>query len=202
MKQLIRHLIEKGCLKDLNLIEAFAAIDRADFVPQYLKDQAYEDRPLPIGFGQTISQPAVVAFMLELLEPRQGEKIMDVGSGSGWQTALLAHLTGEQGKVVAVERILELYEFGKENCKKYGFKNIEFLQEDATTVNRGESYFDKIIAGASSSYSVPENFRRQLKTGGKMVVPIRESIFSFTKNETGFTKEEFPGFVFVPLIQD
>ena len=94
-------------------MEAFKAIDRADFVPEKYKSEAYVNAPLPIDFGQTISQPLTVAFMLELLEPKAGEKILDVGCGSGWVSALLAQIVGEQGKIIAIERIPELKEIAE-----------------------------------------------------------------------------------------
>lgn len=203
MQQLVRYLIAKGCLKNPKIINAFAAIDRADFVPEEKKGYAYENRPLPIGFGQTISQPAVVAFMLELLQPKPGDKILDVGYGSGWQTALLAHIVAEKGKVVAIERIPELAEFGRKNCEKYGFKNIEFLTGDGTKAYKDNKYFDKIIAAASSPEGVPEALKSQLRIGGRIVIPIQESIFLIIKkSEKEFSEEEFPGFLFVPLIKD
>src|SRR3989344_5326068 len=104
---LLRELIQGKYLKTPRLINAFLAIDRKDFVPPDLSDQAYDNEPLPIGYGQTISQPLTVAFMLEELSPKPGEKILDIGAGSGWQTALLAYIVSgskAQGKVVAIER--------------------------------------------------------------------------------------------------
>jgi len=200
-EQLIQNLIKDGCLKTSAIIEAFQEIDRKDFIPEELKYAAYEDRPLPIGRGQTISQPRVVAFMLELLEPKKGEKIMDVGSGSGWQSALLANIIGQEGRVVAIERIPEIYRIGKDNCKKYGFKNIEFIQGDATVVQKKKGYFDKIVVAAAAR-KVPESLKYQLKVGGRMVIPIRSSIFLLIKeSEQGYIKKEFRGFLFVPLIQ-
>ncbi|MDD3190506.1 MAG: protein-L-isoaspartate(D-aspartate) O-methyltransferase [Candidatus Pacebacteria bacterium] len=199
-EQLIQNLIKDGCLKTSPIIEAFQKVDRKDFVPEELKHAAYEDRPLPIGRGQTISQPRVVAFMLELLEPKQGEVVMDVGSGSGWQSALLAHAVGREGKVVAIERIPEIYRIGKDNCEKYGFKNIEFIQGDATIAQKEKGYFDKIIVAAAAK-KVPESLKYQLKIGGKMVLPIESSLFLLVKkSEQDYTKKEFPGFLFVPLI--
>ena len=125
------NLVEKlkvdGFLKMPAIISAFQKIDRADFVlPQY-SNEAYEDYPLPIGHGQTISQPATVAFMLELLQPKIGEKILDIGAGSGWATALLAEIVGKDGKVYGLEIISELVEFGKNNLGKYNFNNAEIL---------------------------------------------------------------------------
>ena len=111
-------------MKTPSIIEAFEKVDRKDFVPEELKDKAYLNTPLPIGYGQTISQPLTVAFMLELLQPQAGDKVLEIGSGSGWQTALLAHMVSGgngRGKVIAVELIPELMAFGRKNVAKYGF---------------------------------------------------------------------------------
>ena len=112
MKYLIKELIEEGVLKTPSIIEAFEKIDRKDFTPEGLRDKAYLNTPLPIGYGQTISQPFTVAFMLELLQPQSGDKVLEVGSGSGWQTTLLASIVGnfpiDGGKVFALELIPEL----------------------------------------------------------------------------------------------
>jgi len=113
MQQLIQNLIDNGSLKTPEIIAAFQKIDRGDFVPDEVKNLAYENMALPIGWGQTISQPQVVAFMLELLQPQKGEKILDVGSGSGWQTALLASIVGDTGNVTAIASIPEVFAFGK-----------------------------------------------------------------------------------------
>lgn len=114
--ELIEHL-KRGtrALKDSRVEDAFRAVDRVHFVPKELQDEAYEDYPLPIGGGQTVSQPTTVAFMLEKLEVRPGQKVLDVGSGSGWTTALLSHLVGETGKVIGLEIIPELVRFGQQN---------------------------------------------------------------------------------------
>ncbi|MCD6283661.1 protein-L-isoaspartate O-methyltransferase, partial [bacterium] len=98
METLIQQLISEGYLKTPEIIKAFREIDRKDFVPSYLKKEAYINAPLPIGFGQTISQPLTVAFMLELLQPKRGDKILDIGSGSGWTTALLAYIVGQKDR--------------------------------------------------------------------------------------------------------
>jgi len=117
-KELIKHLIARNVLKTKAIIDAFQAVDRIDFVPLKYLDEAYGDYPLPIGYGQTISQPFTVAFMLELLQPQKGDKILDVGSGSGWTTALLAHIVQEEGSVRGIELIPELVAFGKKNLNK------------------------------------------------------------------------------------
>lgn len=202
---LINNLISSGYLKTPRIIDAFRKIDRADFVPDNLKDEAYVDAPLPIGHGQTISQPLTVAFMFELLQPEPGDKILDIGYGSGWTTALLAEIVGEKGRVYAIERIPELYEFGKRNIEKYNFVErglVECACADGTKGWSEKAPFDKILASASAR-ELPQAWKEQLKIGGRIVAPIEWSIWLFIKKGEGeFEKFEYPGFSFVPLISD
>lgn len=220
-KQLIEELTSDGYLKTAEIANAFRAIDRADFVLPGYRNEAYGNYPLPILAGQTISQPLTVAFMLELLEPKAGDIVLDIGAGSGWQTALLAHIVRAQsangkgqsvGKIIAVERIPELCEFAKNNIEKYGFIRdgvVEFHCQDATAAIPDGPY-DKIIAAAAALKDIPDEWRQKLKIGGKIVAPIAGSIWRFTKRqETGdkrqeiiWEEEEFPGFAFVPLVTD
>ena len=199
----ISDFIKQGVLKTPRIIEAFEKIDRADFVQQELKEKAYINEPLPIGEGQTISQPLTVAFMVELLQPKSGDKIFEVGFGSGWQTTLLAEIIGESGKVFAVERIKELFEFGARNISTYKFikkGSVRTILGDATIGLKKYAPFDKIIAAASGN-KVPEVWLKELKIGGRLVMPIKESIWLYVKkSEKEFEKQEFPGFVFVPLV--
>jgi protein-L-isoaspartate(D-aspartate) O-methyltransferase len=208
---LIDTLIKEGCLKTLEIIEAFRKIKRIDFLPEDMRGLAELNQALPIGYGQTISQPLVVAFMLELLQPKKGEKILDIGSGSGWTTALLAEIVrekslpaGRQGKVVAVDIVPELVEFGKKNVEKYNFIEkgiVEFICLDGSKGYGKEAPYDKILASAASSARVPKAWNRQLKIGGRIVAPVDSSIQLFTKkNENEFQEKEYPGFAFVPLI--
>lgn len=202
MKELVKQLILQGYLKTPRIIEAFLAIDRKDFVSEDQHDEAYWDVALPIGYGQTISQPATVAFMLELLEPQEGDAIMDVGAGSCWQTALLAHIVGESGKVYAVERICPLLEESKKRFAKYGFTNTQFFCQDATRGLSKYAPFDKIIA-AASGHAMIEKWKDEVKVGGRIVMPIELSIWLYSKkSETEFEKQEYLGFVFVPLIEE
>ena len=153
MSKLINSLIKQGYLKSDILIEAFFNVERKEFLPQELEDQAEANIALPIGYGQTISQPLTVAFMLELLNPQAGQKILDVGSGSGWTTALLAFVVGEKGKVVALERIKELVEFGKKNVQKFSFYKkgiVEFYEADGTKGFPQEAPFDRILVSAAA----------------------------------------------------
>jgi len=173
-------------------------------MPRNSENLAEVDEAMSIGYGQTISQPLVVAFMLELLEPKEGEKILDVGSGSGWTSALLSEIVGEKGKVIAVELVPELKEFGEKNAAKYNFteKGIaEFVCCDGSQGYEKEAPFDKILASATAR-KLPEAWKKQLKIGGRIVTPINSSIWLFTKKgENNFEEKEHPGFVFVPLIE-
>jgi len=207
-EKLIRELIGGGYLKSKNLIDAFRKIDRKDFVPRELWIEAYGNYPLPIGFGQTISQPLTVAFMLELLAPKAGEKILDIGAGSGWTSALLAEVVGAEGKVVAVERIPELKKMTEENIQKYGFVKegrVEVFLGDGSNPSmllRAGWEFGKIIAAAAAE-EIPEVWKKQLKVGGRIVAPVGSSIWALDKvSEEEFRTKEYFGFSFVPLIRD
>lgn len=202
---LIANLIKQGWLKTPEIIKAFKKIKRIDFLPEDSKNLAELNEALPIGYGQTISQPLVVAFMLEQLQPEKGHKILDVGSGSGWTTALLSEIVGEKGKVIAIELVEELRDFGKKNTAKYNFvkKGIaEFLCTDGSKGYKKEAPFDRILASASA-LKIPLAWKKQLKIGGRIVTPIKNSIWVFIKNsEDSFEEIEHPGFAFVPLITD
>ena len=202
-ESLIKDLIRAGYLKNPFLIEAFEKIDRIDFVPENFKNEAYLNQPLPIGFGQTISQPLTVAFMLELLEPKPDEKILEVGAGSGWVSALLAQVVGENGRVYAIERVPEICKFGKQNIAKYNFIEkgiVNFVCGDASKGYFKKAPFDKVIAAAASK-DVPEAWKKELKIGGRLVMPVGNSIVVLDKiSQNEFEKREFFGFSFVPLI--
>lgn len=203
MKQLIENLIRKGILKTPKIIDAFYKVDRMDFVLEESRYEAYSDRPLSIGFGQTISQPLTVAFMLELLQPQVGEKILDIGSGSAWQSCLLANMVGKNGKVFAIERIVEIYEFGKENSKKYNFKNLRFILGDGSRGYEKEAPYDKIIVAAAAFEKIPIELKKQLVNAGRLVIPVNNSIWLIIKKKNNkYTAKEFPGFAFVPLIEN
>ena len=178
----------------------FKKINRADFVREDYQAEADENHPLPIGYGQTISQPFTVSFMLELLSPQEGDKVLDVGCGSGWTTALLANLVGKTGKVFGVEIIPELVEFGRKNLAKYNFPNAEIVQAGAELGLPSEAPFDRILVSAAAE-EIPETLLRQLKAPGVMVLPVKNVIVQIKKDATGeISKKEFPGFAFVPLV--
>jgi protein-L-isoaspartate(D-aspartate) O-methyltransferase len=208
MSRLINSLIQEGWLKSPQIIEAFLKIKREDFLPEDIKELSEINEALPIGFGQTISQPLVVAFMLELLQPKEGEKILDIGSGSGWTSALLAYIVSKtqnsKGKVIAMEIIPELKEFGEKNVSKYNFIEkgiVEFVLGDGSKGYEKEAPFDKILVSATARECY-QSWRDQLKIGGRIVTPISNSIWLFVKkSEKEFEKFEYPGFIFVPLVE-
>ncbi|MBI3627603.1 MAG: methyltransferase domain-containing protein [Candidatus Sungbacteria bacterium] len=204
MDELIKALEAKGVLASAALCRAFAKVDRAHFVPPSVFPLAYHDTALPIGWGQTISQPYTVAFMLELLAPQAGDHILDVGSGSGWQTAMLAEMVGRRGKVYAIELVRNLFEFGKKNIEQYPqlFQRVRFYCQNAETglpqVAEAIAGFDAIIAAARVA-EVPQAWRAQLKIGGRLVYPKANAIYREIKREQGWEVTKYPGFVFVPF---
>jgi protein-L-isoaspartate(D-aspartate) O-methyltransferase len=208
MQLLINQLIQQGHLKTNRIIKAFRKINRSDFVLPEFTNYANVNAPLPIGFDQTISQPLTVAFMLELLQPKPNDKILDVGSGSGWTTALLAEIAGKRGRVFALEIIPELCKFGEENVRKYfsvgtgrsPVPTTKFLCADGSRGYPPEAPYDKILVSAAAQ-KVPEALKNQLKIHGRLVIPVQNSILLVERlSQKKFREEEYFGFAFVPLV--
>jgi len=149
-QELIDSMILRGMLDSPHIIDAFREVDRKYFVPESFEDHIYIDAPLPIGNNQTISQPSTVAFMLEKLEPKEGDKVLDIGSGSGWTTALLCHIVGEKGSVKGLERMDELVEQGEENLSKLQFGSHCRIQRAGEKLGLPSEQFDRILVSASA----------------------------------------------------
>jgi protein-L-isoaspartate(D-aspartate) O-methyltransferase len=202
-QELANYLKERGVLRTKEIIDAFLKIDRKDFVKEEYIDQAYFDTPLPTLMGQTISQPYVVAFMLELIQPQKGQKILDIGFGSGWTTSLLAEIVGENGKVYGIEVVPEVFEFGKKNIEKYNFLQkgiVEVFLMDGSKGFLEKAPFDRILVSAASK-KIPEEMILQLKDGGILVIPDFEGIWKVKKINGKIEKEYHYGFIFVPLVE-
>lgn len=192
MSQLINKLIDEGTLKTPRIISAFQKIKRQDFMLSETRNEAEGNYPFSIGHSQTISQPFTVAFMLELLQPKRGDKILDVGSGSGWTTALLAEIVGSTGQVFAIERISELKKFGENNVAKYfpmftegedcnphlqGRNEkppVQFLCSGKMSGWKDKSPFNCILVSAAAR-KIPQDLLDQLEIGGRLVIPVGPS---------------------------
>jgi protein-L-isoaspartate(D-aspartate) O-methyltransferase len=179
--------------------EAFAATPREDFLPEAERRSAGYDGPLPIGHGQTNSQPSTVASMLHLLDVRPGHKVLDVGCGSGWTTALLARLTGPTGRVFGVELEPELVDFGTSNLDRVGL-GWASIHEAAVGVLGlpGAAPFHRILVSAMAQ-SLPDELVEQLHTGGVMVVPVDGTMLRVARSMRGVGVTRHGSYRFVPL---
>lgn len=189
----------KGKKKKSNSIgEAFRSIKREKFVPSQYQNFAYEDTALPIGHGQTISQPYTIAFMLNLLDVKDGQKILEIGSGSGYVLALLSKIN-PNGTVIGVERIKDFVNSSRENLKEY--KNIKVFHANGFNGFEKEAPYERILVSAAAK-RIPPPLIEQLKLNGILVIPIGNSIIKFQKKKNKNDIQEHEGFVFVPLLEN
>jgi protein-L-isoaspartate(D-aspartate) O-methyltransferase len=195
-RNLLKHLKNKGFSE--KLLHAFESVEREKFVPEEYQDLSYEDVALPIGYDQTISQPYTIAFMLRLLNVVDGEKVLEVGSGSGYVLSLLSELN-PKGKIFGIERIEELVKSSTSKLREY--QNVEVIHSDGSVGFEKESPFDKILVSASAE-NIPEELIEQLKIGGTLVIPVKQSIYVLKKQKEGNEITEYEGFVFVPLLRE
>lgn len=187
-------------IKDPKLLEAMSQVPRHLFVPESVRALAYEDRPLAIGELQTISQPYIVALMTELLELKGGEKVLEVGTGSGYQAAVLGHLAKE---VYTVEILPSLSERAKETLGRLGYTNVRIKAGDGFFGWEEKGLFDAILVSASAN-RVPEPLWRQLREGGRLVMPLgavrqNQKLVRVRKIEGQQRVEEITGVLFVPM---
>ncbi len=198
-QELFTTLVHNQILVTPALQKAFAKVDRGDFVRPEYQELAYEDHPLPIGFGQSISQPSTVAFMLELLAPKKSNVILDLGAGSGWTSCLLAEAVGPRGRVYTVEVIPELLQYAQSNIKRYGYNNITTLISSGRLGLPQYSPFERILVSAEAQ-DLPATLIDQLALGGTLVMPIQGAVVKIDKvADTMLETRTFPGFAFVPL---
>ncbi|MCD6210649.1 protein-L-isoaspartate O-methyltransferase [Methanosarcinales archaeon] len=183
------------------VLEAMNRVKRHLFVPPELRDQAYGDYPLPIGGGQTISAPHMVAMMCEYLKLEKGDKVLEIGAGSGYHAAVIAELIGTEGRVYTVERLPLLVDFSTRNLRDAGYKNVVVVSGDGTLGLPEHAPFDKICVTCAAP-SVPPPLLEQLKIGGKMVIPIGRYIqeLYLVEKKNGIEKQSKCEVAFVPLI--
>jgi protein-L-isoaspartate(D-aspartate) O-methyltransferase len=200
-KEMVVSQIQSRDVTAPDVLDAMNTVPRHSFVPQEYLDQAYEDHPLPIGYGQTISQPYIVALMTEKLKVKRGDKVLEIGTGSGYQAAVLAHIGME---VYSVEIIPELARAADERLKQLGY---------AVSVKQGDGYlgweehapYDAIIVTAAPDH-VPQPLVKQLKDGGRLVIPIGpqgswQTLWQFTRKGDDLQAVDLGGVAFVPLVR-
>ncbi len=198
-------LIQKWKEEDLNfdesVIKAFLDVPRENFVLKGHKALAYQDTPLPILENQTISQPKTVMIMTQALELKPGQKILEIGTGSGYQAAIISKIIGEKGRTITLEIRDELFKMAKKNLKNY--KNVEVIKGDGSIGYQKQAPYDRIILTATAPY-ISDELKQQLKNNGIILSPVAKSGFQkmikLIKNKDGFKKEDLGYFSFVPLI--
>jgi protein-L-isoaspartate(D-aspartate) O-methyltransferase len=199
--QLVSVLEQKG-ITDKKVLEAIKKVPRHLFLNSSFEDYAYQDKAFPIGAGQTISQPYTVAFQSQLLEVQKEHKILEIGTGSGYQTAVLCAMGA---KVYTIERQIELFKKTSVLLPKLGIRPKYFASGDGYKGLEIHAPFDSIIVTAGAPI-IPKSLMSQLKIGGRLVIPLGEEVQIMTllirKNETQFEKHELGEFKFVPLLED
>lgn len=199
---MVERQIASRRITDEAILNAFRAVPRELFVPSEYAELAYGDHPLPIEAGQTISQPYIVALMIEAAEIRPGDKVLEVGSGSGYAAAVISRIAG---RVIGIERQRDLAQLASERLKQLGCDNVTIVEGDGTRGCSGEAPFDAILAAASGSH-VPQPLVEQLAEGGCIVMPVGDpgwvqELVKVTKTEGGeLVHENLGGVRFVPLI--
>ena len=198
--EMVKEQVERRGVLDRRVLKAMQEVPRHLFVPEDARPEAYDDHPLPIGQGQTISQPYIVALMSELLELKGNEKALEIGTGSGYQAAILSRLAK---KVISLERIKEIAERARKLLAKNHYNNISVVHADGTKGYAKEAPYDAIIVTAAAG-SVPKALLSQLAEGGRLVAPIggsySQELLRIRKVNGEFKEEHHGGVVFVPLI--
>lgn len=167
-EEMVKIQIAGRGVKDSATLAALRKVSRHSFVPTDQVNNAYEDRPLPIGYGQTISQPYIVAYMTEIIKPKPGQKVLEIGTGSGYQAAVLAEIVS---KVYTIEIVEELGKQATTRLKNLNYKNIEVKTADGYHGWKEHAPFDAIVVTAAAEY-IPTPLKEQLKDGGRMIIPV------------------------------
>ena len=198
-ERMVETQIASRGVKDKNVLDAMKKVPRHLFVPDDMKSHAYSDEPLPIGEGQTISQPYIVAYMTEALKLSKGKKVLEVGTGSGYQAAILAEIVGE---IYSVELVEFLSYRAQDVLSEMGYKNIHFKIGDGSFGWEEFAPFDAIMVTAAPS-KIPKALKQQLKINGEMIIPVGDTfqeLVLITREEDGYRKKKLLPVRFVPLI--
>ncbi len=199
---LINHWKKNNIITDKKAIQAFQSVPREEFIPDEYIEKAYSDYPLPILQGQTISQPTTVMLMTQALNLKEGNKVLEIGSGSGYQAAIIAKIIGKKGKTITTEIIPELYHYAKNNLERLKTANIKIILSDGSLGYEKEAPYDMIIITAACP-SIPEPLISQLKEGGIILAPVgdrfNQQMIRAVKKQDKLKKEYLGDFVFVPL---
>ncbi|MBN2110083.1 MAG: protein-L-isoaspartate O-methyltransferase [Methanosarcinaceae archaeon] len=187
------------------VLNAMRKVPRHLFVPEVYRDSSYADTPLSIGYAQTISAPHMVAIMCNLLELEKGLKVLEIGTGSGYNAAVMAELVGSEGRIYSVERLEPLVKFARSNLEEAGYGNVEVILADGTLGYPQEAPYDRICVTASAP-GTPGALLDQLKAGGLMVIPeghIYQNLYLIKKKaDDSILKKKWGGVTFVPLVGD
>ena len=198
---LISDLIKNGYLKSDNIKSALFKVPRWEFLPAELKQFSTIDEPIPIGYGQTMSAPHMVALMLELLDIREGQDILEIGTGSGWNAALIAELVGPKGSVTTIEYVKELHDRAKKNLDEYF--NVECILGDGKKGYGQNAPYDRIIVTCAAQ-DIPETLNSQLRDGGIIVIPLgsqlMQELVKGTKKGKWIEQENHGACRFVPFV--
>ncbi|WP_320047763.1 protein-L-isoaspartate(D-aspartate) O-methyltransferase [uncultured Ilyobacter sp.] len=198
-KMIKDQLIGRG-IKDARVLKAMSSTPREEFVREMDKPISYADTPLSIGCGQTISQPYIVAYMLEMLDIRDEHRVLEIGTGSGYEAALLSRLAKE---IVTIEIVEDLYEEGKRRLENLGYKNIEVVRGDGYRGYEKKAPYDRIILSAAPT-DIPENLVDQLAINGRLIAPVGglfQELILLEKDESGkITKKRLLPVKFVPMV--
>jgi protein-L-isoaspartate(D-aspartate) O-methyltransferase len=197
---MVKNQLAARDIRNRRVLKAMAETPRHEFVPERLRGLAYEDSPLPIGEDQTISQPYIVALMTELIDPRGDQRVLEIGTGSGYQAAVLAGLVEE---VFTIEIVPELAERARSTLARLGYKNVHVRTGDGYGGWPAEAPFDAVLVTAAAG-KVPQPLLDQLRVGGKLVMPVGEvdqvqTLTVITRTKSGFRQEEILPVRFVPL---
>lgn len=203
-ERLVKQLIRNGYIQSPEVERAMMSVPREEFLPPEVRDEAYIDSPLAIGEGQTISAPHMVAIMAEALDLRQGHKVLEIGTGSGYHAAVCAEVVAPNGHVYSVERIPSLAFSAESNLKRSGYQKwVTVAVGDGTKGYPKEAPYDRIFVAAGAPF-IPEPLKEQLVEGGKMLVPVggryQQELTRIVRRGDSYLEEDLGGCIFVPLI--